>query len=114
MDKTELRGGIMGMYSDDFLRMIRNQIKIDRVICVLRLETIFSKELVRFRCPLCHGFHTATNPKTNLARCFDCKRNFNPIDLVMAVSRYDFVDSVEFLKRLIDSSPQVVGDDQRD
>lgn len=103
----------MGLYSDDFLRMIRNKIKIDQVICVLRLETRSSKKLVRFRCPLCHGFHTATNPKTNLARCFDCKRNYNPIDLVMAVSRCDFVDTVEFLKRLIDSSPQVVGDGQR-
>jgi hypothetical protein len=41
------------------------------------------------------------------------KRNFNPIDLVMAVSRRDFVDTVEFLKQLIDSSPEVVGDGQR-
>lgn len=101
------------MYSDDFLRMIRNKIKIDQVICVLRLETRRGKKLVRFRCPLCHGFHTATKAKTNLARCFDCKRNFNPIDLVMAVSRYDFVDSVEFLKRLIEPSCQVVGDGRR-
>lgn len=101
------------MYGDDFLRMIRNKIKIDRVICVLRLETRISNKLVRFRCPLCHGFHTATKAKTNLARCFDCKRNYNPIDLVMAVSRYDFVDTVEFLKRLIDSNSEVVGDDKR-
>jgi predicted RNA-binding Zn-ribbon protein involved in translation (DUF1610 family) len=101
------------MYGDDFLRMIRNKIKIDQVICVLRLETRISKKLVRFRCPLCHGFHTATKANTNLARCFDCRRNFNPIDLVMAVSGYDFVDTVEFLKRLIGSSSEVVGDDQR-
>ncbi len=103
----------MGVYSDQYLRMIRNQIKIDRVICVLRLETRAYKRLVRFRCPLCHGFHTATKAKTNLARCFDCKRNFNPIDLVMAVSRYGFVDSVEFLKQLIDSSCEGLGDGQR-
>lgn len=103
----------MGMYSDEYLRMIRNKIKIDQLICVLRLETRSSNKLVRFRCPLCHGFHTATKAKTNLARCFDCKRNFNPIDLVMAVSRYGFVDSVEFLKQLIDSSCEVLGDGQR-
>lgn len=103
----------MGIYSDDFLRMIRNQIKIDQVICILKLETRSIKKPVRFRCPLCHGFHTATKAKTNLARCFDCKRNFNPIDLVMAVSRYDFVDTVEFLKRLIGSNSEVVDDDQR-
>jgi hypothetical protein len=113
MDENELRGGIMGMYSDDFLRMIRNKIKIDQLICVLRLETRSSKKIVRFRCPLCHGFHTATNAKTNLARCFDCKRNYNPIDLVMAVSRCDFVDTVEFLKQLIDSSPKVISDGRR-
>ncbi len=101
------------MYSDEYLRMIRNKIKIDQLICVLRLETRSSNKLVRFRCPLCHGFHTATKAKTNLARCFDCKRNFNPIDLVMAVSRYGFVDSVEFLKQLIDSSCEVLGDGQR-
>jgi DNA primase len=101
------------MYGDDFLRMIRNKIKIDQVICVLRLETRSCKKLVRFRCPLCHGFHTATNKKTNLARCFDCKRNYNPIDLVMTVSRYDFVDTVEFLKRLIGSNFEVLDDDQR-
>lgn len=101
------------MYSDDFLRMIRNKIKIDQLICVLRLETKRSKKLIRFRCPLCYGFHTATQPKTNLARCFDCRRNFNPIDLVMAVSRYGFVDTVEFLKQLIESSPEVIGDGPR-
>lgn len=101
------------MYSDEYLRMIRNKIKIDQLICVLRLETRSSNKLVRFRCPLCQGFHTATKAKTNLARCFDCKRNFNPIDLVMAVSRYGFVDTVEFLKQLIDSSCEVLGDGQR-
>ena len=107
MNKNELRGGIvMGLYTDDFLRMLRNKINIDQVIHVLRLETRRSKELLRFRCPLCHGFHTATNPKTNLARCFDCELNYNPIDLVMAVTRRDFVETVEFLKKLIDSSPR--------
>lgn len=101
----------MGLYSDDFLRMIRNKIKIDQVIYVLKLETRRSKELLRFRCPLCHGFHTATNPKTNLARCFDCKLNFNPIDLVMAVTRRDFMETIEFLKEQI-SDVKVVTDDQ--
>ncbi len=57
-----------------------------------------SKKILRFRCPVCHGFHTATNPKTNLARCFECQINFNPIDLVMAVTAQSFVETVEFLK----------------
>jgi len=91
----------MGLYSDDFLRTLRNQVKINGIIDVLNLETRCSKDLLRFCCPLCHGFHTATNPKTNLARCFDCRRNFNPIDLVMAVTMCNFIDSVEFLKKQI-------------
>jgi hypothetical protein len=88
----------MGSYTDGFLRRLRNDIDIDLVIKRLRLETRSSQKIFRFRCPLCHGFHTATNPKTNLARCFDCRINFNPIDLVMAASARSFVQTVEFLK----------------
>ena len=94
----------MGSYTDIFLRRLRNEIDIDMVISTLALETRKSTKYRRFRCPSCHGFHTATNPKTNLARCFDCKINFNPIDLVMAVTAYSFVETVEFLKpHLLDS-----------
>jgi hypothetical protein len=88
----------MGSYTDGFLRRLRNDIDIDLVIKRLRLETRSSQKIFRFRCPLCHGFHTATNPKTNLARCFDCRINFNPIDLVMAATARSFVQTVEFLK----------------
>jgi len=88
----------MGSYTDGFLKRLRNDIDIDLVIKRLRLETRNSQKIFRFRCPLCHGFHTATNPKTNLARCFDCRINFNPIDLVMAASARSFVQTVEFLK----------------
>lgn len=91
----------MSIYTDDFLRMLRNKIKIDKVINLLMLETRCNRDIFRFRCPLCHRFHTATNPKTNLGRCFYCKTNFNPIDLVMAATRYDFIETVEFLKKHI-------------
>ena len=91
----------MGSYTDGFLKRLRNDIDIDLVIKRLRLETRSSQKIFRFRCPLCHGFHTATNPKTNLARCFDCRINFNPIDLVMAASARSFVQTVEFLKNHI-------------
>ena len=91
----------MGSYTDGFLRRLRNDIDIDLVVSWLRLERRDSKKFLRFRCPVCHGFHTATNPKTNLARCFDCRRNYNPIDLVMAVTARSFVQTVEFLKNHI-------------
>jgi predicted RNA-binding Zn-ribbon protein involved in translation (DUF1610 family) len=86
-------------YPDNLLRSLRNHIPIDTVITeMLRLELRHTDTMLRFRCPLCGNFHTATNPKTNLARCFDCRKNFNPIDLVMAVGQCNFVDAVELLK----------------
>ena len=51
----------------------------------------------RFRCPLCSRFNTAINGLTNLARCFDCETNFNPIDMVMAVKNTGFVQAVTLL-----------------
>ncbi len=98
----------MGYFTDDFLRKLRNDINIDEVIGALGLETRRGTDLLRFRCPRCHGFHTATNPKTNLARCFDCKVNFNPIDLVMETTGCNFIDSVEFLKKQM-NAPRTKG-----
>ena len=87
-------------YSPNFLRMLRNDIPIDKVIVdLLNLELRNSSKMLRFRCPLCQGFHTATNHETNLTRCFDCRENFNPIDLIMTVGNCGFLDAVEFLKR---------------
>jgi len=51
-------------------------------------------------CPLCNGFDTAVNPRTNLARCFACEKNFNTIDLVMLVRQADFVQSTKFLQSI--------------
>ena len=89
-------------YSQSFLRMLRNEIPIDEVIVdLLNLEQRNNHKMLCFRCPLCQGFHTATNHKTNLARCFDCQKNFNPSDLIMTVGNCGFLDGVEFLKKRI-------------
>ncbi len=86
-------------YPADFLRMLRNDIPIDQVIVdLLNLEVQKDPKTIRFRCPLCYNFHTATNHKTNLARCFDCQKNFNPIDMVITVGNCGFVDAVKILK----------------
>jgi hypothetical protein len=88
-------------YPDNLLRNIRNHVPIDTVVIdMLRLDLRRNPNdaHLRFRCPLCGRFHTATDSKTNLARCFDCEKNFNPIDLVMAVIQCGFVDAVEMLK----------------
>ncbi len=92
----------MGNYTANFLRMLRNQLPIDEVIGnLLNLELRNTADRFRFRCPLCNNFHTATNRETNLARCFDCQKNFNPIDLVMTVANCSFLDAVELLKNRI-------------
>lgn len=88
------------------LFQLRNQIPIDWLI----KEQLFipSKEIegvFRFLCPLCNEFQTATHPKTNLARCFLCEKNFNPIDLVMTVKGMGFVEAVNYLKPLLPDPP---------
>lgn len=86
-------------YPADVLRTIRNQIPIEKVIvAMLNMEVRHTSKWLRFRCPKCQNFHTATNRNTNLARCFDCRENFNPIDIVMAVGECSFVEAVEYLK----------------
>jgi hypothetical protein len=90
----------MSHYPSALLRLLRNQIPIDKVITgMLNMEIKPACKLLRFRCPRCYAFHTATSSKSNLARCFNCKKNFNPIDMVMAVTDTSFIEAVEFLKK---------------
>jgi hypothetical protein len=51
----------------------------------------------RFSCPLCARFNTAIHPSENLARCFCCNKNFNPIDIVMTARGVSFVEAVKLL-----------------
>jgi DNA primase len=89
-------------YSKDFLWAIRNTINIDRLIKQnLKLSYKHADGFLRFPCPHCHDYHTATMKKTNLARCFRCKINFNTIDLVMLVYGFSFRKAVEYLKDLL-------------
>ena len=89
-------------FSSPFLFRIRNQIPITKLIEeVLKISWKISEGHFRFLCPLCSEFNTATNPRTNLARCFRCKKNFNPIDMVMIVNRCDFIEAVKLLKTLL-------------
>ena len=86
-------------FSSQELFALRNHISINDLIEKhLMLPSKFSEGFFRFLCPLCNELQTATNPKTNLARCFRCKRNFNTIDMVMICRNMNFVDSVNDLK----------------
>lgn len=80
------------------LRRLRNDIPITVLIAdLLELPSKTSEGYFRFLCPVCSEFDTATNPKTNLARCFRCEKNFNTIDMTMVVKRLNFLETVEYL-----------------
>jgi len=87
-------------YTRRQLFFLRNHIPIDRVIEKTSLPSRKIKGQYRFCCPVCHNFNTGINPKTNLARCFECKKNYNTIDLVMTVMGLSFIDSVAYLETL--------------
>jgi hypothetical protein len=92
-------------FSADELYKLRNAIPINTVIAeLLAMPTKTSEGHFRFLCPICNEFLTATNPVTNLARCFHCEKNFNPIDLVMAVKEISFVESVAYLQDVLNNS----------
>jgi hypothetical protein len=95
-------------FSTQELRELRNLIPINTVIKeLLSIPSKISEGYFRFLCPLCNEFQTSTNPSTNLARCYHCEKNFNPIDMVMAVKASQFLDSATYLQEVLSRSRQV-------
>lgn len=93
-------------FTTEELFCLRNNLPIRLIItAVLNLNTRSHDGAFRFECPLCHGYDTATNPATNLGRCFACKKNFNPIDLVMVVRALSFRDAVTLLRKVRANMP---------
>jgi|GEM_PF-605344 len=87
------------LFSAQELYSVRNDIPISGLIeNVLNIPARTTEGVFRFLCPVCGEFNTAVHSKTNLARCFCCKKNFNTIDLVMIVKKENFVKAVRFLK----------------
>ena len=88
----------MKRFSDEELVRIRNLLPVRWVIeILLQLPCGEVEGVYRFFCPKCNESQTGLNPNTNLARCFRCEKNFNPIDLVMADRKLSFVASVKWL-----------------
>lgn len=99
--------------TDAELRRLRNKIDITQLIRHLQIPSKRRDGYFRFLCPICGDFNTATNPRTNLGRCFRCEENYNPIDLVMKVERLSFLQAVQLLRRLCEhlqspDHPQIV------
>ena len=89
----------MKRFTQNELFELRNHIPISTLIeDRLEIPAKISEGYFRFLCPLCGEFQTATNPKTNLARCFRCEKNFNTIDVVMTCEKTTFVETVNILK----------------
>ena len=88
-------------FSSQQLSYLRNKVPIDQVVInsFLSLLTRNRNGKLSFACPVCHGFFTSINAKHNLARCFDCRQNFNPIEMVMHQLKISFVDSVKWLQQ---------------
>ena len=73
----------MPRFSSTELRRLRNDIPVRWVIeTLLQLPAKEVEGVYRFLCPVCKEFQTGLNPRANLARCFLCERNFNPIELL--------------------------------
>lgn len=92
----------MHTLTKEHLRELRNCIEIIPLIAdALELTYKTHDSRFRFMCPLCRDFDTAVNPDTNLARCFRCQRNYNPIDIVMTVKHYSFMQAVRYLDPIL-------------
>lgn len=88
------------------LRRLRNHVPIAALIERLDIPRKIRDGELRFLCPRCADFHTATNPRTNLARCFRCRQNYNPIDLTLALRQCTFLDAVRFLRNTWPPRPE--------
>ena len=109
LDGNRLSKALPKRYAKQTLRELRNDIPIAVLIAaILELPHKVTEGHFRFLCPLCAGFDTATNPKTNLARCFTCRRNFNTIDLTMLLQRQTFRDAVQFLLGIRRTDPNEI------
>jgi len=92
----------MKRFSKHELFRLRNSIDIKILITeTLQIPSKTAETYLRFLCPICSHFDTATKRETNLARCFRCERNFNTIEIVMATKRLNFIESVKYLQGLL-------------
>ncbi len=97
----------MSYFSRELLWYLRNEVKWKPL-----LENESWPHKMRagqrvFLCPRCHELVAVVNPRTNLGRCFRCKKNFNPIDFIIVTQAFGFVAAVEYLLDLFPPPPNV-------
>lgn len=91
----------MKRLSAELLRQLRNDIDVALVVERLDIPCEVRGRRLVFRCPDCDSKSGVTSLSQNLARCFLCSRNFNPIDLVMAERHWSFLQAVDYLETLL-------------
>lgn len=92
----------MGEYfTRDYLYRIRNEIPVISLIKYLGWPSKYRDGAFFFLCPSCNEFQVKKTPMENLGHCFSCERNFNTIDLAMAIEQVDFVTAIEILNPLL-------------
>jgi ribosomal protein S27E len=84
----------MNRISPELLRQLRNEVDLGMVIEHLGIPAEQRGQQLKFRCPDCGSSDAVTSTHRNLAMCFQCQRNFNPIDLVMAERGYTFLEAI--------------------
>ena len=92
------------MISKDLLRRLRNDLPMPVAIASLGREgppAKMSEGYFRFLCPHCGEMRATVNPRNNLAHCFHCNKNYNNIDLLLALE-YDFRTAVGLLANWLD------------
>lgn len=90
-------------FRDDYLRRLRNEVSFAALFMQLNWPHKRRESQLAFVCPECDEYRSSVNPRTNLARCFFCATNFNPIDFTMAARRCTFVEAVGYLENLLPS-----------
>ena len=89
----------------DYLRRLRNEIDFGHLLHYLRWPHQRTDGKLNFVCPTCSELQTSVNRKTNLARCFRCQKNWNPIDFTMEVYKIEFLEAVGQLEPLLPRCP---------
>lgn len=85
----------------DYLRRLRNEIDFAHLFRYLRWPHKRTDGKLIFVCPQCSESQASVNPKTNLARCFRCEKNWNPIDFTMDVHHIEFLEAIGQLENLL-------------
>lgn len=97
-------------FTDELLRRLRNEISFRQLWTCLKWPHKRRGDDWAFVCPSCGEIDSKLNPRTNLARCFHCQTNFNPIEFTMSARRCDFVPAVHYLQPLLRARQTVPAD----